>query len=70
MSGVELGLAILDTLDLCFRYRNVVVVKRKAFHGAVNEIGERELVIEATWQRPRSSLRLVQVIIVPVLWKE
>ncbi|KAL2702112.1 hypothetical protein AAEP93_006410 [Penicillium crustosum] len=51
MSGVELGFAALDTLDICFRYRNVVVGKQKGVYGAENEIGERKLAIEATWAK-------------------
>ncbi|OQD94855.1 hypothetical protein PENSOL_c023G01260 [Penicillium solitum] len=60
MSGVELGLAILGTLDICLRYGNIVVGKYKAFHDAENEIGERKLAIEATWAKISQQLAFLK----------
>ncbi|KOS47831.1 hypothetical protein ACN38_g1127 [Penicillium nordicum] len=60
MSGVELGLAIFGTLDLCLRYGKAVVEKYKAFHEAEHEIGERKLAIEATWAKISQQLAFLR----------
>ncbi|KAJ9354379.1 hypothetical protein DTO027B9_4722 [Paecilomyces variotii] len=51
MSGPELGLAILGTVDLCLKYGEEIVSKYKAFKLAGTEIEERALAIEAAWMR-------------------
>ncbi|KAJ5086397.1 hypothetical protein NUU61_007704 [Penicillium alfredii] len=60
MSGVELGLAIVGTLDLCLKYGTLVVSKYKAFQEAESEIQERVTTIEATWIKISQQLEYLQ----------
>ncbi|KAJ5984982.1 hypothetical protein N7522_012178 [Penicillium canescens] len=60
MSGVELGLAILGTVDLCLKYGKVIIERYRAFNGAEHEIEERRLAIEATWAKTSQQLAFLK----------
>ncbi|CAI7636107.1 unnamed protein product [Penicillium crustosum] len=46
MSGVELGLAVLSTADLCLKYGSILLEKYRTFKGAESEIDDKILSIE------------------------
>ncbi|CAI7627380.1 unnamed protein product [Penicillium glandicola] len=46
MSGVELGLAVLATADLCLKYGDLLLEKYRTFKGAEAEIDDKILAIE------------------------
>ncbi|KOC18724.1 hypothetical protein AFLA70_4g008061 [Aspergillus flavus AF70] len=60
MSGVELGLAIIGTLDLCLKYGQIIVTKYKTFNKADEEIEERILAIEAAWAKISQQLAFLK----------
>ncbi|KAJ5520485.1 hypothetical protein N7463_000938 [Penicillium fimorum] len=49
MSGAELGLAILSTIDICLKYGKIIVSKYRSIRDSDSEIEERTLSIEAAW---------------------
>ncbi|KAH7464179.1 hypothetical protein FOMA001_g17882 [Fusarium oxysporum f. sp. matthiolae] len=51
MSGPELPLAILSTVDLCIKYGGILAGTCNAFKNANNELYERIVRVEAAWNR-------------------
>ncbi|KAL8746947.1 MAG: hypothetical protein Q9190_001109 [Brigantiaea leucoxantha] len=55
-----LALAIVGTIDLCFKYGKKLVETCVAFKGAETEINERILCVESYWKRTRMQLEFVK----------
>lgn len=60
MSGAELGLAIVGTVDLCLRYGRELVATCKAFREADARLAEGVLRVEACWVRFATQLEMVK----------
>ncbi|KAL9047358.1 MAG: hypothetical protein Q9214_000042 [Letrouitia sp. 1 TL-2023] len=60
MSGAELGLAIVATLDLCFKHGNNLVQLCASVKDAKSEIAERVLCIQTHWKRTSFQLGFLQ----------
>ncbi|KAI1371283.1 hypothetical protein F4677DRAFT_436023 [Hypoxylon crocopeplum] len=60
MSGAELPLAILGTIDLCFKYGERLMKMCRAFKAAEEELAERTLRVEAGWMKTEMQLRFMK----------
>ncbi|KAI9667448.1 MAG: hypothetical protein M1821_000264 [Bathelium mastoideum] len=60
MSGAELGLAIVATVDLCLKYSEKFIDLYTAFRHAEAEIAERITRFEASWLRTKTQLTFIQ----------
>ncbi|KAF2806859.1 uncharacterized protein BDZ99DRAFT_393878 [Mytilinidion resinicola] len=58
----ELALGIVATVDLAFRYGNLLVETYKTFKGAEADVEERILTVEAHWYRTRQQVEFLQKI--------
>ncbi|KAL1859506.1 hypothetical protein Daus18300_009651 [Diaporthe australafricana] len=62
MSGVELGLAIVATVDLCLKYGAELKRAYSSFQNADREIEERLLLLASSWLRYEKQLNFVRSI--------
>ncbi|KAI1178841.1 hypothetical protein F4777DRAFT_535833 [Nemania sp. FL0916] len=60
MSGPELGLAIIGTVDLCFKYGSQLMRLCAAFKGAAEELRERVVRIETGWHKIATQLEFMR----------
>ncbi|KAJ9603238.1 hypothetical protein H2200_012016 [Cladophialophora chaetospira] len=60
MSGVELGLAIVATVDLCFKYGNLLVELYTSFKAAESRLKEHIVRLETVWFRTTSQLQVLK----------
>ncbi|WYZ42300.1 hypothetical protein EsH8_V_001195 [Colletotrichum jinshuiense] len=60
MSGVELGLALVGVVDVCYKYGTSLVKACQAFKKANTQLGEHILRVEACWLRIEIQLQVVR----------
>ncbi|KAK9860108.1 hypothetical protein MYU51_010389 [Penicillium brevicompactum] len=62
MSGVELGLAVLATADICLRYGKSLVDKYRTFKGAKSEIDDKIISLEIFEKKTECQIKFLKSI--------
>ncbi|KAJ5746946.1 uncharacterized protein N7511_008642 [Penicillium nucicola] len=62
MSGAELGLAVIGTVDLCFKYGKQLLEKYESYKAAEKEVSERAVILAARWKRISLQLEILKQI--------
>jgi hypothetical protein len=60
MSGIELGLALVGVVDVCYRYGKSLVKTCQAFKDADSQLREHTVRVEACWIRIEAQIQVVR----------